>query len=690
MLHTQAEAARVEKVEAPDPSPSSSLAGVLYTEDGRSFPYHECVWCTEGQPAPWLQDTGLALDEKGFVAVDDHLQSISHPSVFAGGDICSMVRHPRPKAGVFAVRAGPPLLENIKRALRGERLVRYTPQSTFLSLISTGDTHAVASKGHYLALEGAWLWALKDWIDRKFMRMYQDLPPMPPPGGLFPPPSSSFFSTSLFASLSSSFSSSAAARHSSPDDNPASSSSSSSLYSHPMRCGGCGSKVGASILSRVLAKLDLPLSHREDILMGVGDDAAVLLPPAPPILQVQTLDFFRAFSPRFDPFIFGQIAANHALSDCHAMNAQPRTALALVVVPLAATENITEALLVQLLAGAAQVLNAAGCALVGGHTSEGSELSLGFSITGEASPSHLLYKSKTKRERVDGIGPLCVRAGHPTGWEGRKEEGGGEKAGERNAIDAGQETGARAPSSPSSPSLPPSICPSYVLLLTKALGTGTLLAAEGQGKGKARWEEGAVASMLQSNANAAKILWEVGQATAATDVTGFGLVGHLGEMIKGGMGEGESEGGNEQGGVRVRLSLPSLAALQGAEACFAKDITSSLAPANEHHAQSLLYFPSDDRPPVGAAASATTTTTAKIKSHPKYPLLFDPQTAGGLLATVVPERVEATMVALRAAGYGAACVIGEVWRVEKGGDGEREGKIELVLDEVGCVGNGRN
>jgi len=331
-------------------------------------------------------------------------------------------------------------------------------------------------------------------------------------------------------------------------------------------------------------------------------------------------------------------------------------------------------------------LNAAGCALVGGHTSEGVELSLGFSITGEASPSHLLYKNKNKRKGNNNK-EFCV-LGDRSLKEGGREEEGGNGGGVGGGTDMTNGDGGEISRMPPSTS-PPSLTPSLVLLLTKALGTGTLLAAEGQGEGEAGWEEGVVASMLQSNASAAKILWEVGQATAATDVTGFGLLGHLGEMMKGGMGGGGKKGEREEGGACVRLFLPSLPALPGAEACFAKGITSSLAPANERHAQNLLLFPSppskDSTNTTAAAtavAAAAAAAAAVVQSHLKYPLLFDPQTAGGLLASVVPEKVEATVAALRAAGYGAACVIGEVWREARGEEGGREGKVELVLDGV--------
>ena len=149
--------------------------GAVVCVDGSRFGFDELIWVTQAGAASWLASSGLEVDEAGFIKIDAALRSVSHPHVFAAGDVASSVEHPRPKAGVFAVRQGPPLAENLRRAIAGQGLVPFVPQTKFLSLISTGNRYAVASRGQ-LAVQGALLWHLKDWIDRRWMRQYQDLP----------------------------------------------------------------------------------------------------------------------------------------------------------------------------------------------------------------------------------------------------------------------------------------------------------------------------------------------------------------------------------------------------------------------------------------------------------------------------------------------------------------------------------
>ncbi len=277
---------------------------------------------------------------------------------------------------------------------------------------------------------------------------------------------------------------------------------------------------------------------------------------------MHTVEFFRAIAD--DPYLFGKIAANHSLGDIFAMGAEAQTALAIATVPYG-LEGKVEDVLTQMLLGAEEVLHDAGAALVGGHSSEGVELSLGFAINGLADPQDYLHK-------------------------------GGMQPGDR-------------------------------LLLTKPLGTGTLFAADMRLHAKGRWVAGALAAMLQSNREGAACLRRY-HATACTDVTGFGLLGHLVEMTK-------------ASDVDAELNLPQIPFLEGAQETVKAGIFSSLQPQNTRLRRAVR-----DLDVVAAA--------------PDYPLLFDPQTAGGLLATVPAEHVEECLAELKALGYQEVAVIGTI------------------------------
>jgi selenide,water dikinase len=524
----------------------------------------EVLWVTTARGADWPGNSGLETDEGGFIKVDEALRSLSHPDVFAAGDIAAVVDHPRPKAGVFAVRQAPLLAENLRLRLLHEEPRPFRPQREFLSLISTGDRYAIASRGVW-ALEGRWVWRWKDGIDRRFMARYNELPEMEAAAagdgedGIDP----RLLDDAAAAELANAGTSTVSGR-----PLPGVSDTSRALAAIStlaMRCGGCGAKVGATVLERVLSRLQ-PVG-RDDVVVGLDapDDAAVVEVPSGKQL-VQTVDFFPAFIE--DPYVFGKVAANHALGDVFAMGAEPQAALAVVTVGFGLEAKV-EADLTQLLAGALAVLNAAGTTLAGGHTSEAAELALGFAVSG------------------------LVDRGRALGKGGLR--------------------------------------PGDLLVLSKPLGTGALFAAEMRGAAKGRWIAAALSSMTQSNGAAARCLVEHG-ATAMTDVTGFGLLGHLVEMTR-------------ASGTDAAIDLDAVPALDGALEVIERGIVSSLQAENVRLRRAIA----------GAAA---------VAGRRKYPLLFDPQTAGGLLAGVPRESAEACVDALRAAGYGRAAIVG---RVEEAG-----------------------
>ncbi len=522
-------------------------SGKLITSKGQALEADEIIWVTRAGGAAWLKQTGLALDKEGFIEVTDTLQSPTDPLIFAAGDIASMQNYRLEKAGVFAVRMGKPLTENLRRAVAGDALQPYSPQTSWLALISTGDKFAVASRS-WLGFSGEWVWKWKNWIDQRFMRKFSEFPEMDESAASAP-------SNTL------------------PNVKLTSEESLQAISAIAMRCGGCGAKVGATILQRALGNLH-PV-QREDVLIGLKDpdDAAVVRVP-PGMAMVHSVDFFRAFVD--DPYIFGKVAANHSLGDIWAMGGQAQSATAICTVPPGMDAKV-EDVLFQMMTGALEVLNEADCSLVGGHTGEGKELALGFAING-------LIADEPSGGSPRGDKPDVIM---------RK---GGMKAGD-------------------------------VLILTKPIGTGTLFAAKDRLFAKGRWIDAALTSMVISNRTGAKVLREHG-ATACTDLTGFGLLGHLVEMTR------PSE-------VDAEIHLSALPLLDGAQECIEAGITSSLQSANVRLRRALR-------------------NQEQFVSHPRYPLIFDPQTAGGLLASVPADRVDACLAELQAAGYPSTCKIGRI------------------------------
>jgi selenide,water dikinase len=148
----------------------------LISRDGIKESFDFLFWCTQASAANWLASSGFSCNESGFIRVNANLQTIDNPDVFAAGDIAHMDENPRPKAGVYAVRQGPYLYENLKRRISGESLLPYKPQNHFLSLLALGDRKAVGVRYPLPSFSGAWVWRWKDRIDRKFMAQFENLP----------------------------------------------------------------------------------------------------------------------------------------------------------------------------------------------------------------------------------------------------------------------------------------------------------------------------------------------------------------------------------------------------------------------------------------------------------------------------------------------------------------------------------
>lgn len=144
----------------------------LYGEDAHSYPHDFLLWCTGAVGAAWPGDSGLSVTDSGFVRVQDTLQSLNDPAVFAAGDCAWPEPGPVPRAGVYAVRQAPVLRHNLIAAWRGRPLRHWRPQPHFLSLLSAGERYATGSRGRRLSAGGRWLWHVKDRIDRRFMARF--------------------------------------------------------------------------------------------------------------------------------------------------------------------------------------------------------------------------------------------------------------------------------------------------------------------------------------------------------------------------------------------------------------------------------------------------------------------------------------------------------------------------------------
>lgn len=144
----------------------------LFLSDGQQLAVDQVIAATGTSAPVWTQGSGLACSQAGFVEVGATHQSITHPAVFAVGDICQRVDQPVARSGVHAVHAGKFLADNLLNYLNNKPLKPYLPKAKSLYLLSCGTRYAIGCWGRY-SLEGAWLWRLKQSIDHRFVRQYQ-------------------------------------------------------------------------------------------------------------------------------------------------------------------------------------------------------------------------------------------------------------------------------------------------------------------------------------------------------------------------------------------------------------------------------------------------------------------------------------------------------------------------------------
>ncbi len=144
-------------------------------EDGSRIDSELTVWLTGPASSPVFRDSGLELDKRGFLLVDDSLRSVNDPRILGVGDCVTLARYPdTPKAGVYAVREAPILWESLLAAMERGVATRYRPQDGFLSILNTADGKALL-RYKALVTHSRWAWWVKDKIDRNFMSKYHAL-----------------------------------------------------------------------------------------------------------------------------------------------------------------------------------------------------------------------------------------------------------------------------------------------------------------------------------------------------------------------------------------------------------------------------------------------------------------------------------------------------------------------------------
>ena len=489
-------------------------------ESHEEIPGALVVWAAGAAPLPLGEASGVPC-VGGYIEAGPTLQVAGRPNVFAVGDCAHFLQthgsgrgNPLPKAGVYAVRMGPFLCDNLEARLSGTDLRPFVPQRDFLSLLNLGDGTAVGRRSG-VRVEGKWVWRLKDRIDRRFMQMFQVVDLTGQPLGM------------------------------------------AGAGDDEMECGGCAAKVGATELHRALSALPpIPADATVELGLETADDAAVVRTPGGDRLGL-SVDAFTAFCD--DPWVVGRVATVNALNDLYVKGITPRWAMATVAVP------DVPGVLDEVMAGVRRGLDDLGISLIGGHTLRCDELCVGLAVTGTLDR------------------PLS---------SGRLYD-------------------------------------DDVFVLTRGLGSGVLLRANAMGRARGVWVHEALRWMMRSHREASRVLAGL-DVQAATDVTGFGLYGHLAALL--------ARSGAVGGPCGAEIEVAELPLFPGASALFGQGVRSTFHVQNER----------------------SVSVSGPGVAHSLSGLGYDPQTAGPLLFAVPAHRLATVLAALAAEGEPARRIGGVV------------------------------
>ena len=473
----------------------------LLCRSGGAVDFEQVLFTTGAKAPRWLAESGLPVDDDGFVRVDGFLRADGLADVFAAGDCVHFLPRPLPKSGVFAVREGPTLVENLRRrAVSRTGLRKYRPQRKTLALLTSGDRRALmAYRG--LHLEGPAIWRWKSRIDLRFMEMFGPRPVMPMEG-------------------------------------------------ESNTCGGCGGKIGAVEVRDTVERLRATPEFAR-LLPTQVEDVGVLGD------LVATVDGFRTFTP--DLNLFGQVAVWNALNDFYASGAKPGGVTVYATLP-EMSSHLRRNQLQHMMAGVLKALTQADVPLLNAHSAEAEGASLVVSAVGTHS------------------GPLWTKS---------------------------------------------ELNPGDVLILTRSLGTGVLLQAQMLGALPVSAWRSMNAGMLANHMRLPARLGAMG-VRACTDISGFGLGGHVVEMA-------------EASRMQVRLHLDKVPRLPGFDELARRGFRSRLAERN---------------------ASAFGRFFAGRQDLPPY--IWDPQTHGPLLLAVPATLAGQVVEILVGEGFKSATIIGEV------------------------------